>query len=207
VFFCGISSASAESDSAYWSEMSVEGPITERLSASVASKYRWNEDAKEHYYTATEIELNYEMSSWLDAGLGYKEVFKRKKNAWEQENRPYAQIAVKGKLHEWKIKNRVRAEHREKQGEAVHYRFRNKLTLKTPWKWTSLQINPFVADEVFIDTAQGEDFNENRFYAGVGMKLAERLWLDLSYLYNIETKNREWSERVNAIVTELAVKF
>ena len=206
-FLFGVSGAAAESDFEYWGEYSLEGSITEKFSALVASKYRYNEDAKEHYYTSTEIELDYEATDRLEMDVGYKEVFRRKNSIWRQENRLYTQVALNGNLDGWKIKNRIRAERLEKEEETAHYRFRNKLTIKTPWQWTSREISPFVADEIFIEVDEGEGFNENRFYAGVGVKLIRALWLNLSYLYKIEAKNRQWSERVNAVVTELAAKF
>lgn len=203
---CSISFA--ETDTEYWNEEAIQGHISDRLSASVETKYRFNDDAKQHYYTSTSMELNYDFLSWLKGGLGYREVFKQKKNGWQQENRPSLQVSVKGKTGGWKVRNRLKIERRKKDTEDAYYRFRNKLTLKSPWKWSSAEINPYLADEIFSEKKKQEGFNENRLYAGVDMKLTERADLSLYYMYNIEKKNREWGgDRINVIGTELTFSF
>lgn len=197
----------AETDTAYWNEESIQGAITDRLSVSIELKYRFKDDAKQHYYTSSGIELNYEFLPWFEAGFGYREIFRQKKTAWQQENRPYAVAAEMWKVGEWKFKNRTKVELREKDAGEGYYRFRDKLTIKTPWKWTSAEINPYVADEVFLEKKERAGFNENRAYAGVGLKLHEHLGLDVYYMYNIEAEDREWTERTDVIGTELTFSF
>lgn len=203
----GCAVAWADTDTAYWNELAIEGGITERLSAGIASKYRYQDNASRHYYTSTEIELNYRFLDWLSTGLGYKEVYKLKKAAWQQENRPYVQTEMKWKWADWKLKNRLRVEHREKQSADPYYRVRDKLTVKAPWKFTSLEINPYVADEIFVEHSEGAGFDENRTYAGVELRLAEHLRLGVYYLYVIEASNREWTSRVNVIGTALTLEY
>lgn len=198
----------AETDTEYWNEEALEGRISDRLSATIAMKYRLNDDAKQHYYTSTSMELSYDFLPWLDGGLGYREVFKQKKNGWQQENRPYVQASVKGKAGGWKIKNRVKIEQRKKDAEDAYYRFRDKLTLKSPWKWSSTEINPYLADELFVEKKERAGFNENRAYAGIDIKLTGQINLDLYYMYNIEKKDREWGgDRITVIGTELIFSF
>lgn len=202
-----VNSASGETDTAYWNEESIAGKISDRLSAGIEMTYKFDDDAERHYYTSTSFALNCAVLSWLEAGLGYEEIFKKKGDAWQQENRPSIQAAVKWAFSEWKFKNRFRIELRQKQGDEEHYRFRDKLTIKSPWKWTRAEINPYVAEEVFVERTEQEGFNENRTYAGFEMELAEHVGLNLYYLYNLETREREWRSRINVIGTQLEIAF
>lgn len=199
--------AYAETDSAYWNEESIEGEITDKLSAAIEAKYRFNDDASRHYYSSTALELNYAFLAWLEAGVGYREIYKLKKTAWQQEKRQYLQAEAKMKADGWKFKNRLRVELRDTPSEKPYYRFRDKITVKTPWTWTPAEINPYVADEVFVESKEDEGFNENRTYAGIDMKLTERVGFELFYAYNIERKDHAWSDRTRIIGTDLKVHF
>jgi hypothetical protein len=199
--------AFAETDSAYWNEESIEGGITDKLSATIEAKYRFNDDASKHYYSSTALELNYELLAWLEAGAGYREIYKLKKTAWQQEKRQYLQAEVKLKADGWKLKNRLRVELRDAPSEKTYYRYRDKITIKTPWTWTPAEINPYVADEVFVEEKEGEGFNENRTYAGIDMKLTERVGFELYYMYNIERKDHAWNDRTRVFGTDVKVHF
>ncbi len=197
--------AFAETDFQYWNEESIEVGLTDKLSAEIDADFRFKDDAGKHYYTATSLELNYEFLKWLEGGVGYKQKYELKKDEWKGENRPYIQGALKWKLAEWKFKNRARVEYRMKQGGDDIFRFRDKLTLKSPWKWTALEINPFVADEIFIQ--EKDSFYKNRTYAGAGCKLVEHVYLELFYLLEVEKDDGAWDQYIHGIGTELKLKF
>jgi len=195
----------ADSDFEYRNEEAIEVGLTDRLSAGIEVDFRFNDDASKHYYTSADLELVYEFLEWLEGGAGYKHKYGLKEGEWKDENRPYILGAIKWKWADWKLKNRAKLEYRMKQDQDEYFRFRNKLTVKSPWKWTQLEINPYVADEIFID--EKDDFNKNRAYAGAGLKLFEHVYLDIYYFLEVEKENGDWDQYVNAIGTELKLKF
>ena len=199
-----ISRAHAERDWEYRNEESIEAAISDRLSAEIAAKFRFRDDAKEHYYTSTDMELTYEFLDWLDAGVGYRQITKLKGTVWRNENRSYIQGAGKWKWGDWKGKNRARLEYRAKQDQEEYYRFRNKLTFKSPWKWTSFAVNPYLAEEFYLEEAEG--YNKNRLYIGAGLRLSERVYLDAYYLLEVEKDNGHWDDSVHVIGTKLKLK-
>lgn len=199
--------AFGESDFEYRNEEAIEAAITDRLSAEIAVKYRFKNDAKLHYYTSSDFELNYELFDWLDAGIGYRQIYKLKEKdgKWRNENRRYGQAEAKWKIGGWKFKDRARLEYRAKQDEEEFYRFRNKLVIKSPWKWGAAEVNPYFGDEAFY--AEAEGFNENRALIGVVMELAEHVSLDVYYMLEVEKEDEHWDNGVHIAGTKLKIEY
>lgn len=195
----------AETDLEYWNEEAMEARLTDRLSAEISAKFRFKDDMSLHYYTSTGLEMNYAFLEWLSGGLGYREIYRLKKDEWQNENRPYVQGEVAWRLSSWKFKDRMKLEYQVKRPDPGYYRFRNKLTVKTPWKWTDLKINPYAADEIFIVEAEG--MNENRAYAGIDLSLTDRVGLDVYYLFIAEKDDDHWDDDTHVIGTKLTLQF
>lgn len=201
-FFC--TAAFAESNLIYRTEVSVEAGVTDRLSARITGKFRFHDKAV-HYYTSTDIELNYEFLQWLTAGIAYRHLYTLESGQWYDEDRPQFQGQIKWSRADWKLKNRVRLEYRMKQGEDGYLRFRNMLALKSPWKWSRLKINPYLADEVFIDRQNG--LHKNRVYAGAVHKLSGHVSLNIYYILETDKGDGDWNQHLHAAGAKLAVKY
>ncbi len=197
----------AESDFEYRNEEAIQAAITDKLSAEIAVNYRFKNDARLHYYTSSDFELNYAFLEWLDAGVGYRQIYKLKEkdNKWRNENRRYGQAEAKWKIGAWKFKDRARLEYRAKQDEEEFYRFRNKLVIKSPWKWGAAKVNPYIGDELFI--AESEGFNENRALIGIDMELAEHVSLDVYYMLEVEKEEEHWDNGVHIAGTKLKMEY
>lgn len=196
---------SAVSDFEYWNEESIEVSLTDRLSAEIEADFKFNDNASKHYYTSTDLGLTYEFLDWFEGGVGYKQKYELKKAEWKGESRPYILCGIEWKLADWKFKNKARLEYRMKQGGDELFRFRDKLTIKSPWKWTQLGINPYVADEIFIQ--EKDNFYKNRTYAGIGLKLFEHVEAEIYYLLEIEKEDSGWDKYTDVLGTELTLKF
>jgi len=83
------------------------------------------------------------------------------------------------------------------------WRYRNKLTVLFPFKFTDLEVQPYIADEVFIDF-HGAKFNRNRLYAGLKFKVIKNLKADVFYLWQTSKKK---SKRIDYNVIGLKLKL
>ena len=195
----------AESDFVYQSEFEVEAGLTDRLSAEFGTVFVFNDDANKHDETEIEIGLNYEVSNRLEMGAGYLQKYSSSDDGWEDENRPFVNASVKWKWVDWEWSNRAKLEYRMKQDQDAYFRLKNKLEVKSPWKWTKLEINPYAADQIYID--EEDDFYKNKTNLGVGMKFSEHVYGDIHYYLEVEKDDGDWDQYVHAIVTKLELKF
>jgi hypothetical protein len=196
--------AFAESEFVYRNEESIEAMLTEKLSARIIAKLRFT-DEPEHSYNSTDMELNYKFRKWLFGGVAYRKIYTLGDSLWSKEDRTHLQGTLKWAFGGWKLGNRVRLEYRNKQDADAYLRFRDKLELKSPWKLSGLEANPYVADEIFIE--EGDGFNANRIYAGTVLKLSEHIFLNVYYLLEIKKGEGDWDQYVHAPGTTLRLKY
>ena len=108
----------------------------------------------------------------------------------------------------WKdlaLSNRSRFEFRDRENAKNLWRYRNKFTIKFPWKLTALKLQPYVADEVFINF-DDENFTANRFYAGVTTKLTDNLDAHIAYIMQSKRSGSDYTD-YHALGTYLKFKF
>lgn len=203
----------ADGDFQFWNTEAVEGKLNDHWKVYTEAEFRFGDDASEFYYQHTHLEIGYKVNDWLEIAPAYRQVWElftksvdeEGQEDWFVEYRPMVNVTVKYKWNGWEISDRNRFEYRffdiDKED---HFRYRNKITLKTPWKWTSWGINPFIADEIFIQ--ENDQFNRNRFYLGVGMDIIEHLTADVFYLWQTSEKGDEWVD-FNIIGAKLKLKF
>jgi len=70
---------------------------------------------------------------------------------------------------------------------------------------TRFEIQPYVADEVFIDL-DGDDFNRNRAYAGFSLKIFKNLKGEIFYLWQNSKKSGNWND-INVLGTKIKLSF
>ena len=84
-------------------------------------------------------------------------------------------------------------------------RFENRLMLTPPVKLTGYNIQPYLADEIFISFEENE-LNRNRIYIGFKIKLFKNVALDQYYLLESNKKLEDWTT-YNIIGSRLKVAF
>ncbi|MGB2630651.1 MAG: DUF2490 domain-containing protein [Candidatus Omnitrophota bacterium] len=190
----GIMPASAyeNGDLQLWNTDSIEARLNENLKVKVEEELRFGGDISELYYTHTDGGFTLKVNGNLDLGLFYRLIYEKKKGKWKEENRPHADATLKWDLSGFKLSDRNRLEYRDFEDEDCKWQYRNKLTAQFPWKWTESDIQPYLADEIFVDF-QGEKFYRNRFYAGFTMKIIKYLKADIYYLLQNSEKKDKWT--------------
>ena len=104
-----------------------------------------------------------------------------------------------------KLSDRNRFEYRIRSKRNDVWRYRNSLTLKLPFKWTGFKIQPYVAEEIFVDLDKG-DLERNRVYNGLEAKLMEHLNLEIYYLWQRTKSAGDWID-INVIGSKLKFVF
>jgi hypothetical protein len=203
----------SDGDFQFWNTESIEGKITEKVGAYMETEFRFGDDASEFYYQHAHLEIPIEVYDWLEIAPAYRQVWElftksedeEGQEDWFAEARPNLNVTLKHKWNDWKLSSRNRFEYRffEIDKEDL-FRYRNKFTLKSPWKWTSWNINPFIADEIFIDEVDG--FNRNRLQIGVGMNIIEHVDGAIYYLWQTSEKGEEWID-FNVIGLQFKIKL
>lgn len=117
---------------------------------------------------------------------------------------PHINGTVKAKWNNLVFKDRSRLEYRIKEDDDNSWRYRNKLSVDLPFKWTKLNIQPYIADEIFYNFDENT-LNRNRAYAGFKILFLENLRGEIYYMHQ-STKSSEW-KGCNILGTSLKSAF
>lgn len=206
LLFCASGFAFDENDFQYWNTESVSWKINDKYKTSFEAEFRYGDDASNFYYQHTDLGITYSgLTKWLDVGLNYRLILEEKKTIFRYENVPHLNATLKGEVFDFAVSNRSRIEYKEREEAEDYWRYRNKTTLKLPLKLTKLEIQPYVADEIFYDF-NVESLNRNRLYSGIGFKVLKNLSAEIYYLWQSSKSNDNWSD-THALGTKLKLSF
>lgn len=194
-----------DGDFQVWNTENQEFKINKDSKITLEEEFRWGDDASEFYYQHYDAGFVYSLNKHLDLGVNYRQVYEKKKGDFKEENRPYINAILKYDFYGFKLDDRNRLEYRHFDYQADSWRYRNKFTVKFPWKFTRLEIQPYLADEIFLDF-QNKAFSRNRFYSGFSMNLAKNLRAEIYYLLQSSKSGDNWVD-ANVLGTKLKLSF
>ena len=205
--FCWLDSfATDDGEFQYWNTESISFKVNKDLKITLEEEFRFGDDAAELSYQHSDLGITYlGLAQWLDIGLNYRHVFEKKSDKWKEESRPHLNATVKWKLFDIDFSDRSRFEYRDREDAENYWRYRNKFSLKFPFKFTRFQIQPYLADEIFYDF-DAETLNRNRFYSGFEFKITKNLKGDIFYLLQRSESNDKWIN-INVLGTKLKLSF
>ena len=191
LMFAGIQGFAESEDWQLWSEQGITGSLNDQWGISMRQEEKWSDQKGGLIEYNVDLGLLYQMTPNWKAGVHYRQAYEKKGTEWFEENRPHLNLTYKKKLEAVTISDRTRLELRIKEGQSDIVRFRNKLTLQAnrgfgTWK-------PFVADEVFVDSSQGE-LNRNRLYLGLKGKPASKFKAEVYGLWQTSDKGSFWED-------------
>jgi len=191
----------------YWSTAGFSFDIDKDWKVTFEEEFRLGDDGGHLYYQHSDLGLVYKsFADWIDLGVNYRGVFEKDSNGkWRQENRPHLNVTLKGKLFGFDLSDRSRLEYRDRENKKDVWRYRNKVTVKLPLELTKLKLQPYLADEVFINLDE-EGYNRNRLYSGVSFKLSKNLTGNVFYLWQSSKSGGGWKD-LNVIGTGLKFYF
>jgi hypothetical protein len=198
----------AAADFEYWPKAFVRVPLDDekQWQLSLEQWLTFNHGASRFKDSQTDIWLYYfGLADWLGVGAGYKRVYTHTSDDWTTEDRPQFDAIVKTKVDGFGVIDRSRFEFRFPEGQDFVVRYRNRLTVVSPVTFTPLKIEPYVAEEVFINCDE-QGYNQNRLYGGVYIPLHEKVRLELFYIWKLDKVHDQW-QPTNVLGTWVYFQF
>jgi hypothetical protein len=194
-------------DFQYWSKAGLAFDINKDWAVTFEEEFRLGDNAGKLYYHSSDLGFLYRgFADWIDLGVNYGQVFEKdSSDVWRTEKRPHFNVTLKGQLFNFDLSDRSRLEYRDRENKKDVWRYRNKLTVKLPAAFTKFKLQPYVADEVFINFDK-EDFNKNRLYSGILFSLSKNIKGDIFYLWQSSKSDGNW-EDINVLGTQLKFCF
>lgn len=198
--------ASDKSGFQYWSTAGFNFDLDKEWTVTFEEEFRLGDEGGNLYYHHSDIGLVYKgFADWLDVGLNFRKVYEDTGSTWRQENRPHVNVTLKGKLGDIGVSTRSRFEYRDREEKEDIWRYRNKVTFKLPGELTKLKLQPYLADEVFVNFNE-EGYVRNRFYSGVAFSIAKNVKADIYYLWQ-SSRASPGRDDIHALGTKLVFRF
>jgi len=206
VLFAAVNAyAYKDNDFQVWNTDTEEFKINKDAKIAFEEEFRWGGSAKEFYYQHYDVGFFYNLQKYLNVGGGYRHVLSKSKGKFLVENEPYITATLLWELAGFKFDDRSRLEYNHFDYKDDTWRYRNKISIKAPWKFTKFEIQPYLSDEIFILMDDGQRLNTNRFSAGLGMSLTKNLKAEIYYMLQ-SSKSAKWTE-INVLGTKLKLAF
>ena len=194
-----------EGDFQIWHTEAQEVSINKKARIGLEEEFRYGNDAEELYYHHYDIALYYDICKNFTISGSYRQIYDLKKKKFMEENEPSINGIIKWDMFGFKFEDRNRFEYRHFRYQDDNVRYRNKITMKFPWKVTMFKIQPYLSDEVFADLNNAV-FNRNRFYAGVGLEFNKYLKGDIYYMFQSAKGSNKWTD-ANVLGLKLKLAF
>jgi len=205
VLFMAALSLASDDHQEYRANSSFSFKLDELWKVKLVTEFHFRDG--EHFEQEDEVLFTYKgLGDWIDVGVGYKLVYKEdSSNEWRRENRPFVEATVKKDLWGLKWSDRNRLEYRQKENSPDLFRYRNRLKMQIPYNLFDLPLQPYVADEVFIQEETG--MNRNRLIAGLVWDINETLDVDFFYYFQKDKTSSDGWQDLNIIGAELKFSF
>jgi len=194
-----------DGDFQIWNTDSEELKINKDSKLVFEEEFRWGGNATEFFYQHYDVGLFHNLEKWLNIGGGYRHVYELKKGKFEPENEPYVTANLLWDIEGLKLEDRSRLEYRHFDYQDDSWRYRNKATVKLPWKFTKLEFQPYFADEIFLEF-DGFELTRNRFYSGMGFALTKNVKADIYYMLQSTKSSSIWTD-ANVVGTKFKFAF
>ena len=194
-----------DNDWQFWPRITVEGKLSDKWKIFLDEEFRIGDDIEDLYFHRSDLGLAYNFSPWFCLGLNYWQSYRKKSGQWKEERRPHINLMFSWKLGKFKFEDRNRFENRHQQDKDSYWRYRNRLTLKPSLKLTTYNIQPYIADEFFIDLKEKE-LNRDRIYTGLKFQLLKNFGVDFYYMLEMNKSLDNWSN-THVLGSKIKVKF
>jgi hypothetical protein len=207
LFLMAISSAYSYDDGDFqvWHTETQEKEINNSLKVGLEEEVRFGGSASELYYHHYDLGFVKSINKNLDIGVNYRQVYEKKSGKFKEENRPHINAVLKTSFLGCQIDDRNRFQYRHFDYKADLWQYRNKLTVRLPFKFSRFEFKPYISDEVFIDL-DDNGLSRNRFYSGLAFKLFKDLKGEIYYLLQSSKGATHWTD-ANVLGTKVKLSF
>lgn len=195
-----------DGDFQVWNTDIEEFKINQDSKIALEEEFRWGDNANEFYYHHYDVGVFYTLNKHWNIGGGYRHVYELSKGKFKLENEPYLTATLSLEKKGFALDSRNRIEYRHFDYKADAWRYRNKFTLKFPWKFTKIQIQTYAAEEIFFGFGGMNQFNQNRFSSGLSMNLTKNIKAEIYYMLVSAKSSGRWVDS-NVLGTKLKFSF
>ena len=191
----------------FWQSTSVSTDLDKDWAVYGAQETRHGRHNGSPYQYNVDMGIVYRgLADWLDLGMSFKKEYEQDSSGkFRHENRPHLNITLKGKLLNCDTSNRIRIEYRDREHKKHEYRLRNKTTFRLPCKFTALELQPYIAEEWFLNLGDS-NINQNRVYTGFTWTVAKHMKASIFYVWKASRGTGGWAN-TNVIGTDLKFPF
>ncbi|MBN2068553.1 MAG: DUF2490 domain-containing protein [Opitutales bacterium] len=196
-----------DGDTQLWLKASAKLKVASSTTFVLEEEFKYGDDMSELYDKETLIMLDHKINDYFSIAYGYRHVVELSGNTWKDEDRPTLDFKFKQSASGWSFEERIRWEYRMKQDSDEYSRYRVSVKAKSPWKFTSLALNPYVSVESnYSDKDSNAGWDRHRFYVGMGMKFNDHISGDLYFCRQRDDKGSSWRD-YNAIGMAVGFKY
>jgi hypothetical protein len=201
-------SAYDDGDFQTWLSVSAKTQLNEKSTLLLSQEFRSGDDSSELYDVETFLAVSYKVSDAFKVSYGHLHIELKSGDDWNSVDVPTLDFIFTQPVAEgWKLEERVRIEYNIVQNGDDYDRYRFRFKLKSPWKWTSMGINPYVAVEPFYYNKDGySGWNRLRIYVGATMKVTDNVSGHVFYLRQRDDKG-DWWRDYNILGASLGFSF
>ncbi|MBU1726634.1 MAG: DUF2490 domain-containing protein [Candidatus Omnitrophica bacterium] len=189
-----------------WNTDAEEFKLNDNSKVVFEQEFRWGDNAHEFFYQHYDAGYFYNIKKWLQVGGGYRHVLSKSRGKFKEENEPYITTTVSWDWLKCAIDSRSRLEYNHFDYQEDVWRYRNKFTMKLPWKFTKFNIRPYISDEVFVKFSGWSGLNQNRLYGGFALDLAKNFRGEIYYMLLGSKSQGRW-QKVNVLGTKFKISF
>lgn len=202
---CIYAHAYDDGDFQVWNTNVEEIKLAKDAKVILEQEFRWADDARDFYYQHYDAGISYCLKKNLSVAAGYRHILSKVKGDFKVENEPYVTASLSGDFGGFSFEDRHRFEYRHFGYATDQWFYRNKATVKFPWQFTRFNIQPYIADEIFVEMDRG-DFTRNRFFSGLAMDLTEHWKAEIYYMLQASKGSGSWTD-VNALGVKMKISF
>jgi len=199
--------AGGNRDFQFWSTAGASANLSKNWVATFEEEFRFGDDAEYLYYHHSDLGFVYRgLADWLSVGFNYRQIFEEDSTGeWRYENRPHLNATLTGRFLGLDVSDRSRLEYRDREIQQDMWQYRNKITARLPVELTPIKLQPYFAEEVFLNL-EGEAFCRNRFYAGFSTNFTKKIQGEVYYLLQSTKSGNNWND-INVLGIALRIAF
>jgi len=197
--------AGDDGDWEFWSDNSVVWGVSENWEAKITAELKFQDDMSDYYYHHIDGGLSRKLTEWFKLGFNYRYIESDSSSGWNYENRVHVNGQFYWQWGDYSFFDRNRLEYRDREANENTWRYRNKLTMRPPLKWTKFEIQPYVAGEVLYST-NVSSWDQYRLMAGLGSRPTDLFRISLYYMFISKENSDDWID-TNVLVLDMNLVF
>lgn len=131
----------------------------------------------------TGASLGYQFNKEWSGRVGFRKAYFKIAEDWREEQRPMVEGYYAKMINGFRFTSRTRAEFRYIDWRDDDTRLRQEFTLTAPWKFTPLELKPYIADEIFY-SVRNDWIEANWFDIGLSFFPWEGTKMKIGYRLN-----------------------